>query len=175
MLVHPISVDGRSVLPCAYGYATTVRKAQGASLSAGCLYFDHCYPAERGYGYVGASRFRSRDGLFYYGQVRRTDWLPRQQNDDQQLQRSVESESEDEQDRENRLLHGSSSEDDDSLDGDLGRICRGGVDVLKDTAGSSSSEDEDDPMRAVSIGVCERGKHEFRESLSERDIFKDDD
>ena len=36
VLVHPISVAGRHVLPCAYGYATTIRKSQGASLQAGC-------------------------------------------------------------------------------------------------------------------------------------------
>ena len=77
VLVHPISVDGRSVLPCSYGYATTIRKAQGASLSAGCLFFDHSYPASRGYGYVGASRFRNKAGLFYFGCIRRSDWLPR--------------------------------------------------------------------------------------------------
>ena len=42
----------------------------------GALYFDHCYPAERGYGYVGASRFRSSEGLWLFGKIRRTDWLP---------------------------------------------------------------------------------------------------
>ena len=63
-------------LPCAYGYATTIRKVQGASLDAVVLYFDHCYPAERGYGYVGASRFRSAEGLWLFGKIRRSDWLP---------------------------------------------------------------------------------------------------
>ena len=42
----------------------------------GAIYFDHCYPAERGYGYVGASRFRSAEGLWLFGKIRRTDWLP---------------------------------------------------------------------------------------------------
>ena len=40
------------------------------------VYFDHCYPPERGYGYVAASRFRTMAGLFHYGRIRRTDWLP---------------------------------------------------------------------------------------------------
>ncbi len=39
-------------------------------------YVDHCFPPGRGYGYVGASRARSREGLYLYGRVRRTDWLP---------------------------------------------------------------------------------------------------
>ena len=44
ILVHPVST-GRAetmheFLPCAYGYATTMRRAQGASLDYVCLYFD---------------------------------------------------------------------------------------------------------------------------------------
>ena len=62
LLVHPVTVGEQTFLPCAYGYATTIRKAQGQSLDLGCLYFNHCYPPERGYGYVGASRFRTRAG-----------------------------------------------------------------------------------------------------------------
>ena len=78
VLLHPVSCggDGGFFLPCTYGYATTIRRAQGSSLSMGCIYFDHCYPPERGYGYVAASRFRSMAGLFHYGRIRRTDWLP---------------------------------------------------------------------------------------------------
>ena len=40
------------------------------------LYFDGFYPADRGQAYGGASRVRSAAGLFYFGRVRRTDWLP---------------------------------------------------------------------------------------------------
>ena len=76
VLVHPIAVDDAQFLPCTYGYATTIRRAQGASLDAGCLYFDHCYPPERGYAYVGASRFKTKQGVFLFGRVRRSDWLP---------------------------------------------------------------------------------------------------
>ena len=76
VLLHPIVTEQRVHLPCAYGYATTIRRAQGSSLDAGCLYFDHCYPPERGYAYVGASRFRTKAGLFHFGKLRRTDWLP---------------------------------------------------------------------------------------------------
>jgi hypothetical protein len=76
LLVHPISDGGVQFLPCTYGYATTIRRAQGSSLDMGCLYFDHCFPPERGYAYVGASRFKTREHLFHYGTIRRSDWLP---------------------------------------------------------------------------------------------------
>ena len=37
VLVHPMEEDGAIFLPCCYGYATTIRRAQGASLDQGCL------------------------------------------------------------------------------------------------------------------------------------------
>ena len=77
VLVHPMEEGGERFLLCCYGYATTIRRAQGASLSLGCIYFDqkyHC--AGRGYGYVAASRFRTRGGCYLYGHMRRTDFLP---------------------------------------------------------------------------------------------------
>ena len=73
--------DGRAdamheFLPCTYGYATTIRRAQGASLDYVCLFFDAKFPPDRGYGYVGASRCRTAAGLYYFKRLRRTDWLP---------------------------------------------------------------------------------------------------
>jgi len=53
VLVHPIRIGDDFFLPCCYGYATTIRRAQGSSLHLGALYFDHSYPADPGYGYVG--------------------------------------------------------------------------------------------------------------------------
>ena len=92
VLVHPIRVGKQVFLPCCYGYATTIRRAQGSSLHLGALWFDHCYPPERGYGYVGASRFRSRDGLFLYGRIRQSDWTPvGPQKDDWALRRGCDS------------------------------------------------------------------------------------
>ena len=77
VLVHPMEEDGAVFLPCCYGYATTIRRAQGASLDMGCIYFDqHKHAAGRGYGYVAVSRFRSRRGCHLYGKLRRTDFLP---------------------------------------------------------------------------------------------------
>ena len=76
VLVHPMTDKRQCFLPCTYGYATTIRKAQGATYHHGCLWFDHCYPPERGYGYVGASRFKSKSGIYLFGKIRCTDWLP---------------------------------------------------------------------------------------------------
>ncbi len=76
VLVHPMEENGETFLPCCYGYATTIRRAQGADLYHGCLYFDQKKPAGRGYGYVGVSRFKSRSGAHLYGKLRRTDFLP---------------------------------------------------------------------------------------------------
>ena len=106
VLVHPMREYDRTMnrwmtfLPCIYGYATTIRRAQGASLDHGCLYFDQqWHHAGRGYGYVGASRFRSREGCFLYGRIRRTDFLPvGEPQEHEVLQRSIESESSDEDD-----------------------------------------------------------------------------
>ena len=56
------------------------------------------YPPDFGYGYVAASRFRTRDGIFLYGPVRRTDFIPavaRGRPGDFQMRRSELSEDED--------------------------------------------------------------------------------
>ena len=156
VLVHPIRVGGRTVLPCSYGYATTIRKSQGASLSARCLYFDHRYPAERGYGYVGASRFMTKSGLFYYGCVRRSDWLPRTIKDGQQASRTIDSESDDEQDAEmdaeyEREMEAEyeSGESDDSMDGELGRLCRAAGTQDAAIPEAFDSDDDDYGLHAI--------------------------
>ena len=64
-----------------------------------CLYFDHVYPPDFGYGYVAASRFRTMDGIFLYGPIRRTDFIPavaRKRPGDFQMRRSALSDDEDE-------------------------------------------------------------------------------
>ena len=76
VLVHPMEEDGCTFLPCCYGYATTIRRAQGADLEQGCIYFDQRRPAERGYGYVAVSRFKQKARCYLYGKIRRTDFLP---------------------------------------------------------------------------------------------------
>ena len=98
VLVHPMEEEGSLFLPCCYGYATTIRRAQGSSLDLGCLYFDQRrHHAGRGYGYVGVSRFRTRAGCFLYGKLRQTDFLPvGDEKEDEVLERGVESETSDE-------------------------------------------------------------------------------
>ena len=99
LLVHAISDGGVEFLPCTYGYATTIRRAQGSSLTLGALYFDHSYPPERGYGYVGTSRFRRAEHIYHFGFIRRTDWLPvsmKQDDPEEQTIRTAQSESDDE-------------------------------------------------------------------------------
>jgi hypothetical protein len=77
ILMHPIcGSNERAFLPLTYGWATTIRRAQGMSLTRGCIFFDLPFPPERGYAYVAVSRFRSRAGVFHFGRYRRTDWLP---------------------------------------------------------------------------------------------------
>ena len=50
VLIHQMEEKGRIFLPCCYGYATTIRRAQGATLDIGCLYFDQKkHYAGRGY------------------------------------------------------------------------------------------------------------------------------
>ena len=138
VLVHPFSEGDRNFLPCSYGYAITIRRAQGMSLDAGCLFFDHCYPADRGYGYVGASRFRTKAGVFLYGKVRRTDWLPVDGSGDEQLFRSADSASEDENDEYDRELEEnySGSESERSSQSDMDDYY---------PAGEAAAEEQSDP------------------------------
>ena len=97
VVVHPIIDKKIRFRPCTYGYATTIRRAQGATDRHGSLWFDHVHPPERGYGYVGASRFKSKSGIYLHGQIRRTDWLPVRHSqkamDQDQVERSEESDS----------------------------------------------------------------------------------
>ena len=80
--------DGAIFLPCCYGNATTIRRAQGADLVAGCLYCNGKKPAAKGYGYVGCSRFKSRGGCYLYGKLRRSDFLPvGEEQEDEVLER----------------------------------------------------------------------------------------
>ena len=75
ILVYPITVNGRRYLPVAYGYATTMRRAQGATRDAIGLLFDRRMP-DRGYAYVGTSRAKLSSMVFHLGRIRQTDWLP---------------------------------------------------------------------------------------------------
>jgi hypothetical protein len=78
-------------------YCTTIRRVQGASLEHGCIYFDQKHhEAGRGYGYVAVSRFRSRAGVYLFGTLRRTDFLPvGGDGTNEQVERGIMSESSD--------------------------------------------------------------------------------
>ena len=80
-------------LPCCYGYATTIWRAQGASLDMGCLYFElKKHYAGRGYAYVGCSRFKSRAGCHLYGKLRQSDFLPvGEDKEDEVWERGIDS------------------------------------------------------------------------------------
>ena len=124
VIVHPIQVGEKRFLPCVYGYAMTTRKAQGSSMDFVVLYFDLFKAAPRGFGYVGASRARSSAGLFYFGKVRRTDWLPVGGDaDDEQVTRGYDSK---DSSSEGRARSYDESDDDqedqESSDGSLGSV-----------------------------------------------------
>ena len=77
MTLYVSKPRGKTFLPCTFGYAMTTRKAQGATLDGAVLYMDMMYrPASQGYAYVGANRVKHHSQLFYYGTVRRSDWIP---------------------------------------------------------------------------------------------------
>ena len=71
-------------------------KSPSRGHSGHCRFWsDHCHPPERGYGYVGARSFKSKKGMYLFGKVRRTDWLPvretKQSMQQDQIDRSEES------------------------------------------------------------------------------------
>ena len=72
MLVHPITVNKVKFMPVTYAHATTIRRAQGATLDAVGLYFDKTRP-DRGCGYVSASRAKRHTAVYLVGKVRRTE------------------------------------------------------------------------------------------------------
>ena len=80
LLVHPIKQNGRKFMPVTYGYATTIRRAQGATLELVGVCFDRRL-ADHGYGYVAVSRARRRTDVYLIGSIRRTDWRPVEDDD----------------------------------------------------------------------------------------------
>ena len=130
VLVHPMKENDYKFLPCCYGYATTIRRAQGASLDQGCIYFEQkYYPAGRGYAYVAVSRFRTRAGCHLYGKLRRSDFLPvGEDRKDEQLERGYYSlnSSDSEYDGAENYGHGMYGENDSSgEDEDMTKIGSG--------------------------------------------------
>ena len=104
ILVHPITSQGRKFLPVAYGWATTIRRAQGATLDKIGLWFDRRL-SDRGYAYVGVSRAKHRNDVFLIGRIRRSDW------------RAVGGEGSDEQNMVSGLSESSHSSEPEDTDG----------------------------------------------------------
>ena len=75
LLIHPVWKLRKPYMPVSYAYATTIRRAQGATLDQVALFFDRKSP-DPGYAYVGVSRVRRRQDAFLIGRVRRSDWRP---------------------------------------------------------------------------------------------------
>lgn len=64
LLVHPIwQKKHGQFMPVTYAYATTIRRAQGATVDLVGIFFDRKL-ADAGYGYVAVSRARVREELF---------------------------------------------------------------------------------------------------------------
>ena len=131
VLVHPMEEDGAVYLPCCYGYATTIRRAQGATLFHGCIYFDQKRRAAgRGYGYVAVSRFMSRAGCHLYGKLRRTDFLPvGQGNESEVLERGYASVSSDDEEGHGLEYAFASGEEEDDSEHDGPRNDSGSIDA----------------------------------------------
>jgi len=111
-------------LPCTYGYATTIRRAQGMTLSHGCVYFDLHFPPDRGYAYVAVSRFRTKSGVYHYGKIRRSDWLAIDEKETDQIKRSEQSMStdSDECDNEGGMFGCGNSSESDSCESERERM-----------------------------------------------------
>ena len=125
VLLHPMTEGGIRFLPCCYGYATTIRRAQGADMHHGCLYFENKRrPAARGYAYVGCSRFKSRGGCYLYGKMRRSDFLPvGAEKEDEVLERGYDSlDSDDDEGCGLEYVGGSTAFDDLEEDADAGMV-----------------------------------------------------
>ena len=75
LLIHRVQQQRLKFLPVTYAYATTMRRAQGATLELVALWFDRRRP-DSGYAYVGASRARTRTDVCRLGRLRRSDWRP---------------------------------------------------------------------------------------------------
>ena len=181
VLVHPVSYGGQTFLPCVYGYACTVRRTQGLTLYHGALFLDgRIYPRPRGHAYVAVSRFRRAIGVFHYGPLRRSDWLPTDEHDGEQVRPSDlsprdwdEESSDSESARGDFAAHyresmGAGDEDLSSSEaGDFGAHYRESMAAM--AGGFSESEDECmDASGASAPGLCAPASSHFADDCSEK-------
>ena len=152
LMVHPIAQDGQVFMPCSYGYAMTIRRAQGSTLGLVTICFDQRhYPAEKGYAYVGASRVRRAEDLFYFGKMRTSDWTP---CGVERMERSWESESDpsdsesgqrgdeegEEDDADRFAISDDSEQDECDYDGENSEDDRWGLLMTEDVSGYEDSK-----------------------------------
>ena len=91
---------------------------------------------------TGASRVRTSAGLYYFGKIRRSDWLPVQLHENQQTSRSILSQSSDSNDS----MKGPSEDDTDreSYLDELDEVSSGGeAPCIQDDAAMLRIEEED--------------------------------
>ena len=146
ILVHRVAyrdAGRRSFMPFCYGYAMTMRRAQGSTLEFVGLFFDHKYPADRGYAYVGNSRVRKAECLYLMGKLKRTDWLPVNGNEEEeQLTRGIDNEDTESNSDQGSEDQGASSSDDDQGSEDQGASSSSDEDQAVSSSASSSLEDQ---------------------------------
>ena len=76
--------------------------------------------------------------------------MPRRVDEDQQIGRSYDSQSEDSEDAEREAEY-ESSEEEDAMDGELGRLCRAGEVADGSMSDASESEGDSGELRTVSM------------------------
>ena len=139
LLVHRIQQQRLKFLPVTYAYATTMRRAQGATLDLVALWFDRRRP-DPGYAYVGASRARARLHVFHMGHLRRSDWRPVGGGD---------------QIHPGPLSETSASSDDEDADSGLTESEEASMDVAPDSSSESGSgpDAEDDEISSAEASM----------------------
>ena len=159
LLVHPVALtaNGRSAcfMPFTYGYAMTIRRAQGSTMELVGLWLDHSYPPKRGYAYVGASRVRRARDLYLMGKVKRTDWLPVDgAPEEEQTRRGPESDtSESNSDRGSEDQGATDSDTDDEDQGATDSKARSGSDD-EDQGAADSGEPLQQADEDTGVGAC---------------------
>ena len=163
VMVYPVSFQRRTFLPAVYGYGCTVRRTQGLSLWHGAVYFDgRVWPRPRGHAYVAVSRFRRALGVFHYGPLRRSDWLPTDECEDEHVRPGEDSpadwdsESEESEDEFGGFgahyrdaMGGDDSDGDEDLGG-FGAHYRESMGVMAGGSDSESEEGEDGEEGGIS-------------------------
>lgn len=150
-------------MPVTYGYATTIRRAQGATLELIGIRFDRKL-ADHGYAYVAVSRARRRVDVYHIGSIRRTDWRPVGEDDRglgtseltiRSMSDSEQPESEEPTSRSDPSMSQSPESEDEPEDMDMGETSQGDPEDMdrdeSDQEEASRSESEVDACHGCPI------------------------